>query len=354
MTTKQNKGFTLLEILLVIAAIGILAAIVLVAINPNRQIAQARNTVRQADINTIQKAVEQYLIEKGSYPSSITTTPGYICNTGTEQVNGSTNCSGRVDLRELVPDYIAGIPRDPQATGNNTGYNIVINPNNNKVGLIAGLSEKKYIVINPYTFESGYSLKQLNPNLSSGWYWIKNSNMPSALLMYVDMTTEGGGYDFYPIQGNGISIGSVNLPHSGTELGLDLIYPRSKEHWIAMSNFVRNVIGDTSNNYFRTRYAIYRVNSSGNGSNNYTSRIMRDPNYYGTGAPDWRVPDGGRWWLRDTTFSEPNGDYTAYNFLGGSTFPNPYTGQDLGFNDITSPNTYQTGSFYLLSTNAKP
>jgi prepilin-type N-terminal cleavage/methylation domain-containing protein len=78
MTTKQNKGFTLLEILLVIAAIGILAAIVLVAINPNRQLSQARNTVRQADINTIQKAVEQYLIENGSYPSSISTTSGYM------------------------------------------------------------------------------------------------------------------------------------------------------------------------------------------------------------------------------------------------------------------------------------
>jgi prepilin-type N-terminal cleavage/methylation domain-containing protein len=354
MEIQRHKGFTLLEILLVIAAIGILAAIVLVAINPNRQLAQARNLVRQADINTIQKALEQYLIDNGRYPNSVSTTPGYICNTGTEQTGGSINCSGRVDLRELVPDYIAGIPKDPQATGTNTGYNIVINPNDNKVGLISVFAEKKYIAINPYTFESGYVLKQLNPSFPSGWYWIKNNNMPSALLMYVDMTTEGGGYDFYPIQGNGISIGSVNSPHSGTELGLDLIYPRSKEHWIAMSNFVRNILGDNSNNYFRTTYAVYRVNAVGNGgNNNYTSRIMRDPNYYGTGAPDWRVPDGGRWWLRDTTFSEPNGDYTPYNFLGGYTFPNPYTGQDLGFNDLT-PQTYQTGSFYLVSTNAKP
>ena len=58
---RANKGFTLLEILLVIAAIWILASIVLVAINPNRQIAQVRDATRRSDINTIYKALEQYL-----------------------------------------------------------------------------------------------------------------------------------------------------------------------------------------------------------------------------------------------------------------------------------------------------
>ena len=202
---------------------------------------------------------------------------------------------------------------------------------------------------------SGHQLALSNPSLPSGYYWIQSNRMQNPLLMYVDMEQEGGGFDFFPITGSGISIGTVTNAHSGTPLGLDLVYPRSKAHWFAMSNFVRNVLGDGSNQYFTTAYAVYRETSAGGGSRggNYTSEIMRNPAFYGTGTPDWRVPDGGRWWLRDTTFGEPNGDYTAGNFLGGYTHPNPYTGQDIQFNDVT-PQNYVTGGFYLVSTNAKP
>jgi prepilin-type N-terminal cleavage/methylation domain-containing protein len=145
MTTKQNKGFTLLEILLVIAAIGILAAIVLVAINPNRQIAQARNTVRQADINTIQKAVEQYLIEKGSYPNGITNTYREICNTGSNNNTQGTVSNECIDLRELVPDYIASIPVNP-STSTHSGYYAWINDINNKVAVLAGKGENGKVI----------------------------------------------------------------------------------------------------------------------------------------------------------------------------------------------------------------
>ena len=206
--------------------------------------------------------------------------------------------------------------------------------------------------------ESGFALANEFKDalgLTSGFYWIQSATMPNPLQMYVDMTYEGGGYDFYAFNGTGTNVNKTNATNSGIALGLDLVYPRSKEHWRAMSDYVRNVIGSTNNDFFPTVYAVSRSTSgsAGSRSGNYTSDIMRDPNYYGTGTPDWGVPDGGRWWLRDSTFGEPNGDYTAYNFLGGYTFPNPYTGQDIGFNDVTGTN-YQTGSYYLCSTNAKP
>ena len=125
-----------------------MAAIVLIAINPNKQIAQARDTARQSDINTLQKALDQYLIDTRAYPASVSTTPGYICNTGVEQVGGITDCTGRVDLRVLVPNYIASVPRDTQAIGTSTGYNVTINPNNNKIGISVDLAERKVISIN--------------------------------------------------------------------------------------------------------------------------------------------------------------------------------------------------------------
>ena len=235
---------------------------------------------------------------------------------------------------------------------------------------------------------NGQYLADNFPDFDSGWYWIQSEDMPSPLRMYVDMTEEGGGFDFYPIQGgtsiwvmadtptaNAYNTGSpVN---DGVALGLDLVYPRSKYHWRAMSNFVRNVLGETGANYkryFHTAYAVYRTNSANaptNGGPSYVDKIMRDPNYYGTGAPDWHVPDYGRWWLRDTVFTEPNGDYHngqllsmmgyrvdyatgALSSANSYVFPEPYNLEDLSFNDIGSTYMHATGGYYLVSTNAKP
>jgi hypothetical protein len=207
---------------------------------------------------------------------------------------------------------------------------------------------------------SGYWLAQnlKTPlSLTSGLYWIKSSLMPNALQMYVDMTQEDGGYDFYSITG-GTSISAYGDTHSGLALGLDLVFPRSPQHWQAMRNYVSNVLGDTGNAFFQTTYVVYRTTTQTGGSRggNYTGVIMRDPRFYGTGTEDWRTGDGGRWWLRNTTFGEPNGDYSARGFLGlaagGYSFIG-YSGGDVSFNDgLNYP--YPIGTSYLVSTNAKP
>ena len=56
---KSKKGFTLIEVLLVVAIIAILAGIVILAVNPAKQLADTRNAQRRADVNTIINAAYQ-------------------------------------------------------------------------------------------------------------------------------------------------------------------------------------------------------------------------------------------------------------------------------------------------------
>jgi hypothetical protein len=209
--------------------------------------------------------------------------------------------------------------------------------------------------------KSGLQLHKDYPAYTSGWYWIKSENMPNALQMYVDMTEDDGGYDFYFIT-KGPSVSTVTETNGGTALGLDLVMPRSKNHWKAMSKAVLQAIsenkagGASYESYFQTAYGIYRSNNEVNGTGDYTSKIMRHSSYGGSiNAADWKVKDGGRWWLRDNTYSEPNGDYVINALLGlngWSIFPNPYLNSDLKFND--GGLNFSTGIYYLVSTNLKP
>jgi prepilin-type N-terminal cleavage/methylation domain-containing protein len=123
---NYKKGFTLLEILLVVAAIAILAGIVILAINPVKQLADTRNAQRSVDVNTILNGVYQYSIDnKGALPDIPATATG-ICKTGTLPADCETD--GLVDLSVLTDDgkYLVSIPVDPSgATDNNVNYTIL-------------------------------------------------------------------------------------------------------------------------------------------------------------------------------------------------------------------------------------
>jgi prepilin-type N-terminal cleavage/methylation domain-containing protein len=114
-SNSHNRGFTLLEMLLVIAIIAILAAIVIVAVNPARQLAQARNAQRASDLNAIYKALQQYYVDNLEYPwddqdygISLDSAVYEICETGNDSP------SGCAELEEyLVPTYLSALPQNP-------------------------------------------------------------------------------------------------------------------------------------------------------------------------------------------------------------------------------------------------
>lgn len=108
----RNKGFTLIEILVVIGIIAILATVVLVAINPSRQFKLARDSQRVSNINAILNALSQNIAE----------------NKGLLNCNGvqlpSTTTLIKADISStfniapcLVPNYISSLPFDPSKIG---------------------------------------------------------------------------------------------------------------------------------------------------------------------------------------------------------------------------------------------
>lgn len=121
-----KRGFTLIEILVVIGIIAVLSAVVLVAINPARQFKLARDSQRVSNITAILNAVGQNTSEhKGVFDCAVSLP-------STAKVISSA-ASG-VDIAGcLVPVYISSLPYDPSKTGAkflsitdyNTEYTIV-------------------------------------------------------------------------------------------------------------------------------------------------------------------------------------------------------------------------------------
>ncbi len=87
--SAHHKGFTLIELLIVIAIIAILATAVILLLNPTALLAQARDSQRISDLDTLKSAIALYQSTAG----------GSINGTGACYVypagDASVNCGGR-------------------------------------------------------------------------------------------------------------------------------------------------------------------------------------------------------------------------------------------------------------------
>lgn len=123
----KRPGFTLIELLVAIAIMGMLAGIVINAINPKKSLEEAMNASRKHAIKQIESAMLQVLIDSKNLPSNIPSNKTSAKDICQETVTGDacTVTLTGVDLSILTGTYVAHVPVDPAETGVEiTGYRV--------------------------------------------------------------------------------------------------------------------------------------------------------------------------------------------------------------------------------------
>ncbi len=136
---KKNNiyGFTLIEILLVVAIMAILAVVVLVALDPMKRFKDTRDARRHTDIQNILSAIHLSVVDnKGSLPTGLSNGMAEA-QLGTDG-SGCTISSGGcavvtapcLDLSTPLVKYLKSIPIDPNGgSAGKTNYSVVVDSN---------------------------------------------------------------------------------------------------------------------------------------------------------------------------------------------------------------------------------
>lgn len=91
---KGKKGFTLVELLIVISLLAIMTGVILGVLNPAGLRAKARDSQRRSDLEKIRSALELYFADNRGYPIA-------------------ANWTSIASVSGLSPTYVSALPTDP-------------------------------------------------------------------------------------------------------------------------------------------------------------------------------------------------------------------------------------------------
>lgn len=149
---KDGRGFTIVELLIVIVVIGILAGLVVTTYAGVQD--RARDAQRKSDITAIQKALELYHIDHGAFPAC--SNSPYVSG----DPRGSCYSSSPGLVSALVPRYTSELPVDPI---NSTEYRYRYFYGSKKTSdtTYAASSDDNYILVVGYESQGGPYVTQL-------------------------------------------------------------------------------------------------------------------------------------------------------------------------------------------------
>jgi general secretion pathway protein G len=122
----RGKGFTLIEILIVIAIIAILASVILVGLGPTQK--EGRDSRRISDLSEVQNALELFYNNCGFYPgSSLDVSGGCPSNWALLAAGTGSYSTMATEVTGLTNIDIPQIPNDPTSGDSYTYESVTAN-----------------------------------------------------------------------------------------------------------------------------------------------------------------------------------------------------------------------------------
>ncbi len=145
---EAHKGFSAVEVLIVLAIIVVIGVVLILGLNPSKRFTQARNAERKSDLNAIMNAIQQRTLDtKGVFETGCSA--GAI-PTSTKKMADNNPAAGDYDVAPcFIPTYLGVMPYDPTATGAHyatttdydTGYTIVRDATSGRITITAPSAE---------------------------------------------------------------------------------------------------------------------------------------------------------------------------------------------------------------------